>query len=161
MVRCLITFTSIWYLMVQETRVQSQVKSYQRLKKWYLIPPCLTISIIKYISRVKWNNPGKVIAPTLTPWCSSYVKRGFQVALNYSCQLYEVHTISFQTFFIWALLLIVHTWNSSPLWSNLQLQCTCCTVPMEVLLCERVNDLHHSLFHLLNCLITTASELRE
>ena len=33
--------------------------------------------------------------------------------------------------------------------------------PMEVLLCECVNDLRHSLFHLLNCLITTASELRE
>ena len=33
--------------------------------------------------------------------------------------------------------------------------------PMEVLLCERVNDVRHSLFHLLNCLITTASELRE
>ena len=33
--------------------------------------------------------------------------------------------------------------------------------PMEVLLCERVNDLRHSLFHLLNCLITTASEIRE
>ena len=32
---------------------------------------------------------------------------------------------------------------------------------MEVLLCERVNYLCHSLFHLLNCLITTASELRE
>ena len=32
---------------------------------------------------------------------------------------------------------------------------------MEVLLCERVNDLHHSLYHLLNCLIMTASELRE
>ena len=32
---------------------------------------------------------------------------------------------------------------------------------MEVLLCERVNDLRHSLFHLPNCLITTASELRE
>ena len=32
---------------------------------------------------------------------------------------------------------------------------------MEVLLCERVNDLRHSLFHLLNCLITTASELSE
>ena len=27
---------------------------------------------------------------------------------------------------------------------------------MEVLLCERVNDLCHSLFHLLNCFITTA-----
>ena len=33
--------------------------------------------------------------------------------------------------------------------------------PMEVLLCERVNDLRHSLFHLLNYLITRASELRE
>ena len=32
-------------------------------------------------------------------------------------------------FSIWALLLIVHTWNSSPLRSNLlRLQCTCCTV---------------------------------
>ena len=43
---------------------------------------------------------------------------------------YEVHTISFQTFFVWALLLIVHTWNSSPIRSNLQLQWTCCTVPI-------------------------------
>ena len=43
---------------------------------------------------------------------------------------YEVHTISFQTFFVWALLLIVHTWNSSPLQSNhLRLQCTCYTFP--------------------------------
>ena len=34
--------------------------------------------------------------------------------------------------------------------------------PMEVLLRERVNDLRHSLFHLLKCLITTtASEFRE
>ena len=33
--------------------------------------------------------------------------------------------------------------------------------PIEVLLCERVNDLRHGLFHLINCLITTASELRE
>ena len=35
-------------------------------------------------------------------------------------------TISFQTFFLWALLLRVHTWNSSPLRSNrLRLQCNC------------------------------------
>ena len=32
---------------------------------------------------------------------------------------------------------------------------------MEVLLFERVNDFRHRLFYLLNCLITTASELRE
>ena len=33
--------------------------------------------------------------------------------------------------------------------------------PMEVILCERVNNLRHSFFHLLNGFITTASELRE
>ena len=33
--------------------------------------------------------------------------------------------------------------------------------PMEALLCERVNDLRHSLFHILKCLITTAPELWE
>ena len=33
-------------------------------------------------------------------------------------------------FFVWTLLLIIHTWNSYPLRSNLlQLQCTCSTVP--------------------------------
>ena len=47
----------------RETWVQSQVESYQRLKKWYLMPPCLTLSIIRYGSRVKWSNPGKGVAP--------------------------------------------------------------------------------------------------
>ena len=71
------------------------------------------------------------------------------------------------TFFVWALLLIVHTWNSNPLRSNLpglQYTCTVPTTsgrPIDVLLYEPVNDLCHSLFYLLNRLITTASELRE
>ena len=44
--------------------------------------------------------------------------------------MYEDHLKSFQTFFVWALLLIVHTGNSSPLRSNLLwLQCSCSTVP--------------------------------
>ena len=75
--------------------------------------------------------------------------------------------VKFPDFFVWALLLIVNTWNSSLLRSNhLQLQCTCCTIPTTserppgIVLCEHVNDLRHSLFHL-NCLIMTASELRE
>ena len=43
---------------------------------------------------------------------------------------YKEHTISFQTFFVCALLLILLTWNSSPLRSNLQqLQCICWTFP--------------------------------
>ena len=58
--------------MVRETRVKSQVKSYQRLKKWYLIPPCLSLSIVRYGSRVKWSNPGKGVVPNPTPRCSSY-----------------------------------------------------------------------------------------
>ena len=58
--------------MATETVVQSQVESYQKLKKWYLIPPCLTLNIIRYVSRVKWSNPRKKVAPFRTPQGSSY-----------------------------------------------------------------------------------------
>ena len=51
--------------MVRETWVQSQVTSYQRILKWYLIPPCLTFSNIKCVSRVKWSNPGKGVETSL------------------------------------------------------------------------------------------------
>ena len=50
--------------MIRETVVQSQVKSYQRLKKWYLMPTCLTLSTIRWGSRVKWNNQGNGVAPS-------------------------------------------------------------------------------------------------
>ncbi len=46
-------------------QVQSQVESYKRLKKWYLMPPWLTLSIIRYESKVKWSNPGKGVGPPL------------------------------------------------------------------------------------------------
>ena len=74
--------------MVWETWVQSQVASYQSLQKWHLIPPCLTLSNIRYVSRVKWSNPGKGVALSPTPWCSSYWKGSLLVALDYSRQLY-------------------------------------------------------------------------
>ena len=74
--------------MVRETWVQSQVMSYQRLKKWYLILPCLTLSNIRYESRVKWSNPGKGVAPSPTFWCCSYWKGSLLVALDYGRQLY-------------------------------------------------------------------------
>ena len=41
-------------------------------KKWYLIPPCLTLSLIWYVSIVKWSNQGKGVAPSPTPRCSSF-----------------------------------------------------------------------------------------
>ena len=58
--------------MAWETGVQSQVKSYQRLKKWYLISPYFTLCNIRYGSRVKWSNQGKGVTPSPTSQCSSY-----------------------------------------------------------------------------------------
>ena len=55
----------------------SQVASYQRPKKWCSIPPCLTLRIIRYGTRVKWSNPGKEVASFPTPWCSSYWKGSY------------------------------------------------------------------------------------
>ena len=53
-------------------------------KDWYLIPPYLTHNIIRYVSRVKWTNPGKGVAPSPTPRCSSYWKGSLQVTPGYS-----------------------------------------------------------------------------
>ena len=81
--------------MVRESGVQSQVESYKRLKKWYLILPCLTLGILRYVSRVKWSNSGKGVALSSTPRCSSYGKGSLPVALDYSRQLFFIATDSF------------------------------------------------------------------
>ena len=65
-------FTRMCSPMVRETGVQSQVRTYQILLKWHLIPLSLTLSIKRYVSRVKRSNPGKGVAPSPTPRCSSY-----------------------------------------------------------------------------------------
>ena len=59
-------------MLAWETGVQSQIKSNLKLKTWYLILPCLKFSIIRYGSRVKWSAPGKGVAPSPAPQCSSY-----------------------------------------------------------------------------------------
>ena len=57
-----------------------------------------------------------------------YISRSTEQKIQQSS--YEVHSISFQTFLVWTLLLTVHTKNSSPLQSILlRHQCTCCTIP--------------------------------
>ena len=78
--------------MIRETGVQSQVGSYQRLLKWYLIPTCLTLSIIRSVSRVKWSNPGKGVASSPAPWCCSYWKENLPVALDNGRQIYFTET---------------------------------------------------------------------
>ena len=73
----------IW---VQISRVILLVLDSIKYQKWYLMPSCLTQSIIKYVSRVKWSNPGKGVAPSPTPRCSSYRKGSLRVTLDYGCQ---------------------------------------------------------------------------
>ena len=58
-----------------------------KTQKWYLMHPCLKLSIIRYGSRVKWSNPEKGVAPFPTPWCSSYQKGNLLVTLDYGRQL--------------------------------------------------------------------------
>ena len=72
-----------WCLGSLMVRVQSQVKSYQRLKKMYWMPLWLTLSIIRYGSRVKWSNSGEGVAPSPTLRCSSDWKGRFRVTLDY------------------------------------------------------------------------------
>ena len=64
-----------------------------KTQKWYLMLPCLTLSNIRYVSRVNWSNPGKGVVPSLTHRCSSYWKESLRVALNYGCQLQLLFTI--------------------------------------------------------------------
>ena len=53
-----------------------------KTQKWYLIPSCLTFSIIRYGSRVKWSNPGNGVVPSPTPLCSGYWKVSLRVTLD-------------------------------------------------------------------------------
>ena len=70
--------------------------------KRYLIPPCLTLSIIRYISRVKWSNPGKGVAPSPTPRCGSYWKGSLLVVPDYGRQLTFIFVLPDMIFRVFA-----------------------------------------------------------
>ena len=59
-----------------------------KTQKWYLIPPCLTLGIIRNRSRVKWTNQGKGKAPTPTP---RYI--WFSLVWFYGISTIECHLI--------------------------------------------------------------------
>ena len=52
--------------------------------KWYLMPPCLTLSI----RRAKWSNLRNGVVPSPTFQCSSYWKGNLRVTIDYGRQLY-------------------------------------------------------------------------
>ena len=54
----------------------------QKTLKWYLMPPCSSLSNIRYVSRVKWSNLCKGVASSPTPRCSSYWGGSLLVALD-------------------------------------------------------------------------------
>ena len=47
------------------------------------MPPCSILSNIRYVSRVKYSNPGKGVVTSPTPRCGTYWKGSLLVALNY------------------------------------------------------------------------------
>ena len=59
-----------------------------KTQKGYLMAPCITLSIIRCRSLVKWCNLGEGVAPSPTPWCCSYRKGNLWVPLDRSRQLY-------------------------------------------------------------------------
>ena len=77
--------------MARETWVQSQVESYQRLKKLYLMPPLLNTQHYKVRIKGKVEQSREGVAPSLTHWCSSYRKGSLRVTLDYGRQLYLLY----------------------------------------------------------------------
>ena len=63
----------------------------RKTQKCHLILLYLALSIIRYGSRVKWNNPGKGVVPFPTPRCISRGKVSLQVTLDYGQELYFLY----------------------------------------------------------------------
>ena len=74
--------------MARETWVQSQVESYQRLKKMVLDASWLNTQHYKVRIKGKVEQSRKGVAPSPTHWCSSYRKGSLRVTLDYGFQLY-------------------------------------------------------------------------
>ena len=56
------------------------------------MPSYLTLSIMRYRSRVTQSNPGKGLASPPTPQCSSYRKESLRVTLDYGRKLYFTYS---------------------------------------------------------------------
>ena len=83
--------------MAQKTGVQSQVKSYQRLKKKNWDDASLLYSQhYKVRIKGKWNNPGKGVAPFPIPWCTSYCKVDLWATLDYGRPTYIIRYNNFK-----------------------------------------------------------------
>ena len=92
-----------------------------------LIPPCSILTNIRYLSRIKWSNPGKGVVPSPTPWCSSYWKGSLLVAFDYGCWLY---------FYYLLLIICLHTVK----WFQVLLCITNNLIKHLSFVCTQLND---------------------
>ena len=133
--------------MARETGVQSQLESYQRLRKWYLIPPSLTLSIKRYESRIRWSNPGKGVVPSSISRCSSNWKES-QLYLYIYIYIYiycyaamcpaNYHVLAF-----WLFIPQYQSWSQvylSPLTHTWLIECGVFSCPYELVLIETVEE---------------------
>ena len=112
-----------------------------------MLPPCLTLSIIRYRLRVKWSNSGNGVVPFPTPRCSSYWKGSLQFALDYSYQLYfylyicyayswYISNFNYQLlklFFSLEITTTISKHKDINLWINKFSLCLCVTVTLQKL----------------------------
>ena len=131
------SFNSLFLLMILKVLHNCLKQSYdiQTLIYWLHSYPFLCIHNISFLICILFlkihqlfniiqYNPSRSWWWSIRPemlyhWLSFTSNSSLHITLFYNFSLYKMHTISFQTFFVRALLLIVHTWNSSPLQSNL------------------------------------------
>ena len=73
------------------------IASYQRLKKWYLIPSCLTLSNIRYVARVMWCNPEKGVVHPLHLSVVAIEKGAFWSQIHKFFYFYFVSCFMLQT----------------------------------------------------------------
>ena len=82
--------TTKWRVFINGPEDQGSItgRVVPKTQKWYLMPPCLILSIIRYGSRVKWNTQRNGVAPSPIHRYSSYWKGNLRIALDYGRQLF-------------------------------------------------------------------------
>ena len=65
-----------------------------KTQKWYFMPLCLALSTIRYVSKVKWNNPRKELAPSLHLGVVANEKGTFKSPIDFFLLYsYQIHII--------------------------------------------------------------------
>ena len=124
--------------MMAQSRAESTRDTYNYGQYINQFPPN-TIKVIRQFERIQKKICRHIMSIMFNETCINEEMLPKYTYINiYTCMYIYIYIYiyiytrgaydKFPDFFVWALLLIVHTWNSSPLWSNfLRLQCTCTT----------------------------------